>query len=146
MVPWVLRSLAFPFPVLSLQVERDTELTRVGVPCAVAFRGIFLEGCSRLQLLTLFWKVCNSTYPQESLVLGFLDVPKLKYVKVMVVRGFPGGSDGKESAYNAGDLGSIPGSGRSPGEGNGNPIQYSCLENPTDRGAWRATVLTKSWT
>ena len=47
---------------------------------------------------------------------------------------------GKESTYNAGDLGLIPGSGRSPGEGNGNPLQYSCLENPTDRGAWRATV------
>ena len=48
----------------------------------------------------------------------------------------PGGSDGKAFAYNAGDLGSIPGSGRSPGEGNGNPLQYSCLENPMDRGAW----------
>ena len=53
---------------------------------------------------------------------------------------FPGGSDGKVSAYNAGDPGSIPGSGRSPGEGNGNPLQYSCLENPMDRGAWLATV------
>ena len=50
------------------------------------------------------------------------------------------GSDGKESACNAGDLGSIPGSGRSPGEGNGNPLHYSCLENPMDRGAWQATV------
>ena len=46
------------------------------------------------------------------------------------------GSDGKASAYNAGDLGSIPGLGRSPGEGNGNPLQYSCLENPMDGGAW----------
>ena len=53
---------------------------------------------------------------------------------------FPGGSDGKASVYNAGDLGSIPGSRRSPGEGNGNPLQYSCLENPMDRGAWWATV------
>ena len=51
--------------------------------------------------------------------------------------GFPGGSDGKASACNARDLGSIPGSGRSPGEGNGNPLQYSCLENPM---SWRATV------
>ena len=50
--------------------------------------------------------------------------------------GFPGSSDGKASAYNAGDLGSIPGLGRSPGEGNGNPLQYSCLENPMDGGAW----------
>ena len=49
---------------------------------------------------------------------------------------FPGGSDGKASAYNAGDSGSIPGSQRSPGEGNGNPLQYSCLENPMERGAW----------
>ena len=54
--------------------------------------------------------------------------------------GFPGSLDSKATAYNAGDLGSIPGSGRSPGEGNGNPFQYSCLENPMDQGAWWATV------
>ena len=58
----------------------------------------------------------------------------------MTSLGLPGGSDSKESAYNAGDLDSIPGLGRSPGEGNGNPLQYSCLENPMDRGAWWATV------
>ena len=49
---------------------------------------------------------------------------------------FPGGFDGEASAYNAGDPGSIPGSGRSSGEGNGNPLQYSCLENPMDREVW----------
>ena len=49
---------------------------------------------------------------------------------------FPGGSDGKASVYNAGDLGSIPESGRIPGEGNGNPLQYSCLENPKDGSPW----------
>ena len=49
---------------------------------------------------------------------------------------FPGGSEGKGSAYNVGDLGSIPGLGGSPGEGNGNPLQYSCLENPMDGGTW----------
>ena len=54
--------------------------------------------------------------------------------------GFRGGSDGKEGACNAGDVGSIPGSGRSPGEGKGYSLQYSCLENPMDRGAWRAVV------
>ena len=54
--------------------------------------------------------------------------------------GFPGSSDGKASAYNAGDLGSIPGLGRSPGEGNGNPLWYSCLENPMDQRSWWATV------
>ena len=49
---------------------------------------------------------------------------------------FPGGSDGKASACNVGDMGLIPGLGRSPGGGNGNPLQYSCLENSMDRGAW----------
>ena len=53
---------------------------------------------------------------------------------------FPSGSDGKASAYNMGDPGSFPGLGRSQAEGNGNPLQYSCLENPMDRGAWEATV------
>ena len=54
--------------------------------------------------------------------------------------GFPPSSVSKESACNAGDPGSIPGSGRSPGAGNGNPLQYPCLENPMKRGAWQATV------
>ena len=60
-----------------------------------------------------------------------------------MLMGLPGGSVGKETAYNAGDardMGSIPGLGRSPGGGHGNPLQYSCLENPMDRGAWQATV------
>ena len=62
--------------------------------------------------------------------------------------GFPGSSDGKESTCNAGDLGLIPGLGRSPGDGNDNPLQYSCLENPMDRGDWWATDhgVAKSWT
>ena len=55
---------------------------------------------------------------------------------VICTLGFPHSSVGKESACNAGDLGSIPGLGKPPGEGNGNPFQYSCLENPMDRGAW----------
>ena len=61
---------------------------------------------------------------------------------------FPGGSDGKASAYNVEDPGSIPGSGSSPGEGNGNPLQYSYLKNPMNRGAWQPTVhgVAKSWT
>ena len=63
-----------------------------------------------------------------------------------VSTGFPGGSDGKESACNAGDPGLIPRLGRSPGRGHGNPLQHSCLENPMDRRAWQATVhgVTKS--
>jgi len=61
---------------------------------------------------------------------------------------FLGNSNGKESACDVGDLGLIPGLGKSPGQGDDNPLHYSCLENSMDRGAWRATVLgvTKSWT
>ena len=66
----------------------------------------------------------------------------------MKIRWFPGGSAVKNRPANAGDAGSIPESGRSPGGGNGNPLQYFCLENSMDRGAWWATVpgLQKSWT
>ena len=61
--------------------------------------------------------------------------------------GFPGGSDGKKSACNRGDPASIPGLGRSPGEGNGNPLQYTCLKNSMVRGTWQAVVhgIAKSW-
>ena len=63
--------------------------------------------------------------------------PLVKWNLLLVTSmGFPGSSDGKASAYNVGDLGLIPGSGSSPGEGNDNPLQYSCLENPMDWGAW----------
>ena len=58
----------------------------------------------------------------------------------LFLKGFPGGSEVKVSAWNVGDLGSIPGLGRSPGEGNDNPLQYSCLENPMEGGAWSASV------
>ena len=60
-----------------------------------------------------------------------------------MAQGFLGGSNGKESACNAGDPGSIPGSGRSPGEENGNPLQYSCLGNPMDRGTWHSPWCPK---
>ena len=70
-------------------------------------------------------------------------------VEAYIIMGFPGGSDGKASACNVGDQGLIPGSGRSPGEGHGSPLQYSCLGNPMDRGTWWATQsrgVTKSRT
>ena len=65
-----------------------------------------------------------------------------------LIMGFPRGSVVKNPPVNTGDESSIPESGRYPGEGNGNPLQYSCLENPRDRGAWQATVhgVTKNWT
>ena len=67
---------------------------------------------------------------QAGIKIARKNISNLRYAE-----DFPGGSDGKVSAYNVGDLGSIPGLGRSSGEGNGNPLQYSCLENPIDRGA-----------
>ena len=74
--------------------------------------------------------------------------PNMTSAKSFSFRIFPGGSDSTESACKAGDPDLIPGLGRSPGEGNGNPLQYCCQENSTDRGAWRAIVhgVTKSWT
>ena len=69
--------------------------------------------------------------------ISFYLIKKKVFIYLAVSdQGFPGGSDSKACACNAGDLGSIPGSGRSPGEGNGNPLQFSCLENSMDEGAW----------
>ena len=74
---------------------------------------------------------------KEQYCIGTWDVRSINQGKLEVAKqDFPGASDGKASVSNAGELGSIPGSGRSPGEGNGNPPQYYCLENPMDRGAW----------
>ena len=71
-----------------------------------------------------------------TLLPSFPALPGKYQILPILSRDFPGGSDGKASVCNVGDLGSIPGLGRSLGEGNGNPLQYSCLENPMDRGAW----------
>ena len=84
----------------------------------------------------------------ESLMVEIEKNERINKHYANVYMDFPGGSEVKASACNAGELGSIPGLGRSPGERNGNPLQYACLENPMDRGAWRATVhrVSKSWT
>ena len=70
------------------------------------------------------------------------------FIHTYMYPSFPCSSVVEKSSCNAGDLASIPGSGRSPGEGNGNPLQYSCLESPMDKGAWQTTVhvVAKSWT
>ena len=86
---------------------------------------------------------------QSILVVSFLHIcASISQVWYSGYRLIPGGSEDKASACHAGDQGLIPGLGRSPGEGNGNPLQYSCLENPMDGGAWWATVhgVTKSRT
>ena len=73
----------------------------------------------------------------ELRLLGEISIRSdMQIIPLLQQKDFPGGADGKASAYNAGDPGSIPGLGRSPGEGNGTPLQYSCLENPMDGGAW----------
>ena len=84
----------------------------------------------------------NQKFPSLSKKIHNSNVKKLGhiYIYLILFTSFPGGSDGKVSDCNEGDLGLTPGLGRSPGEGNGNPLQYSCLENPTDGGARQATV------
>ena len=95
------------------------------------------QSCTGRQLPLLCWMEGKCIAVSEEAV----------YRGISSKLGFHGGSYGKESACNAGDPCSIPGLGRSPGEGNGLPLQYSCLENSRDRGAWQATVLgiAKSW-
>ena len=87
-----------------------------------------------------FTENCSNFLSHWSVQGGVPDVFILYSCPGISLNRFPGGSDGKASACNVGDLGSIPGLGRSPGEGNGNPLQYSCLENPMDGEAWWATV------
>ena len=111
------------------------------VGCHFLLHGIFLtQGSNSLHLL--HWQA-------DSFLIHHLRSPFTFGSELTYLFGdFPGGSDSKASAYNAGDLCLTPGSGRSPGEGHGNPLQYSCLENPMDRGVWEATVhgVTKSRT
>ena len=96
----------------------------------------------------IFNILCEIQWKNEKINSQFIYVYYYIYIIIYYILGFPGGSDGKESACNAGDLAFIPGSVRFPGEGNGYSLQYSCLENPMDRGAWWATVcgVAKSWT
>ena len=85
------------------------------------------------------WKECPHT-PLTAIIPPHAEAKLCLIMGFPPYKGFPGGSDSKESTYHAENLALIPGSGRSPGEGNGNPLQASCLENSVDRGAWRATV------
>ena len=87
--------------------------------------------------------IAGYSYLRKNVKISSMLKPHLGTIYLVLLRislGFPGGSAGKESACSAGDPGLIPESGRSPGEENGNPLQYSCLGNPMDRGAWWATI------
>ena len=90
----------------------------------------------------------KNNFEKISYCLAYLDLMAYSLMLSLPNLGFPGGSAGKESACKAEDLGSIPELGRFPGEGNGYPFQYSCLENSMDKEAWQATVhvVAKSWT
>ena len=94
--------------------------------------------CSPSLLLWFHYEVNGDGEVVEDLFICLSDIFYSSFFKKdsLLLLGFPDGSEGKASAHNVGDLGSIPGSGKSPGEGNGNPLQYSCLENPMDGEAW----------
>ena len=98
-----------------------------------------------LKIFLNYFRVKEEIVREIENVLNWFEIIKVLFITKL---GLPCGSDGKESACNAGGPGLIPGSGGYPGEGNGNPLQYSCLENTMDRGAWWATDhgTAKSWT
>ena len=96
--------------------------------------------CTWWLFVYLLWRLVYShPLPVIKIGLFFFSLLSCKS-SLYILRENPNSSVGKETTCSAGDLGSIPGSGRSPGKGNGNTLQYSCLENPMDRGAWQATV------
>ena len=107
-------------------------------------RGSSTQGLNPCLLQVLHWQAGSlALAPAGKPHVGRSFIYKIMMICIIVqscTADFPGGSDGKASGYNVGDLGSIPGSGRSPGEANGNPLQYSCLENPMDGGGWGAAV------
>ena len=121
-------------PVIMMTIIAETRLSG-----AAALLSHFLSVNSLVDTLTGFTctNACNKSR-----------VGAVNLIPFILPMSFPNGSDGKESACSAGDPGSVPGLRRSPGEGNGNPLQYSYLENPMDRGAWRVTLhgIAKSQT
>ena len=122
-----------------------TQITRSQTSFSNHFINLWLRRILDFNFLSPLWsKLIHLSFT----IMSFTGFSTIIIISTSQTLGSSGGSDGKESACNAGDLSSIPGLGRSPGEGNGNPLQYSCLENPKDRGAWRATVhrVTKSQT
>ena len=101
-------------------------------PCVVIYINTFMK-------VEEAWTIAENVLESKIEITWVLST-QVSFGKVLQLMGFPRWLDCKESACNAGDLGSIPASGRSPGKGNGNPLQYSCLENSMGRGAWWATV------
>ena len=131
-----------PDSVFSLQKEVDLQKHHVSIHM-LHYLNMFLENVQRLVMgktsLSYLLKAYCKIFVYQSCHCGICICIYI-YIITYMNEGFPGGSAGKESACNEGDLGSIPGPGRSPGEGNGNPLQCSCLENPRDGRAWWAAI------
>ena len=121
-------SVSFPLCTLSAKLRRTTSSDRTDHSLLSRIQGFPPNKLFKFHLQELYVRTSLQTSSEVS------------FVGTICEGNFPGGSDCKASAYNAGDPGLNPGQGRSPGEGNGNPLQYSCLENPMDRGACWATV------
>ena len=117
-----------------LNVSRITDLALSVTFCHSNLQKALWESTNGLWLKWLFvsWTSFSSSYP--------LHLPIIMSSTILCSNTFPSGSDGKETAYSAGDPGLIPESQRSPGEGNGFPLQYPCVGNPMDRGVWQASV------
>ena len=116
--------------LLGSSVHGDSPGKKTGVGGHTLLQGIFPTQGLNTGLLHCRWIL----YPLSHQGSPYTHIQNLylKIITSLILCSFPGGSDGKKSAYNAGEPVSVPGSGRSPGEGNGNPLQYSCLENSMD--------------
>ena len=128
-------------------------LWRKAIQMTVDFSSKTMEARGSSTTFLKYWKVLSNwelqlncgnfsqrIHPSNHTLFALNILQCYHYTSLKLKKGFPGGSEVKASACNGGEVGSIPGLGRSPGEGNGNPLQYSCLENPMDGGAWWATV------
>ena len=118
---------------LLMKVKEDSE--KVGLKLNIQKTKIMASG----KYMGKQWKQCQTIFWGSKITADGDCSNEIKR-RLLLGKGFPGGPEVKASTCNAGDLGSIPGSGRSPGEGNGNPLHYSCLENPMDGGDLWATV------
>ena len=133
----------------SLQIEQGTLQIRyswlVTLPLPYSWNA---SSICLICLAPVIMEIIANTQMKHTMFQALSHSISITVLRESIITEFPGGSGSKESAHSAGEPGSIPGSGRSPGEGNGNPLQYSCLENPMGRGAWRATVheIAKSQT
>ena len=155
---WYTRQNSCPYRVYLLVENMDNKQVNKRIPKIITDNENYSEGINRAQVRFSLspkgwenpWKPMGRMFLAGRKQVQSRSIKELGKDRETYRQGehFPGGLVNKESAWNSGELGLIPGLGWSPGEGNGYPLQYSCLENPMDRGAWWAIVqeVTKSWT